>query len=41
VQYNNVASTLPVPQEIRMVTNKEVDDHDVERAIVAFQEILS
>jgi len=32
---------LPVPQGIRMVTNKEVDDHDVERAIVAFQEILS
>jgi len=32
---------LTVPQGIRMVTNKEVDDHDVERAIAAFQEILS
>ena len=32
---------LTVPQGIRMVTNKEVDDRDVERAIVAFQEILS
>jgi len=32
---------LPVPQGIRMVTNKEVDDRDVERAIAAFQEILS
>ena len=32
---------LSVPQGIRMVTNKEVDDRDVERAIAAFQEILS
>ncbi len=32
---------LTVPQGIRMVTNKEVDDCDVERAIAAFQEILS
>jgi threonine aldolase len=32
---------LPVPQGIRMVTNKEVDDRDIERAIAAFQEILS
>jgi hypothetical protein len=30
-----------VPQGIRMVTNKEVDDRDIERAIAAFQEILS
>jgi len=32
---------LPVPQGIRMVTNKDVDDRDIERAIAAFQEILS
>jgi len=31
---------LPVPQGIRMVTNKDVDDRDIERAIAAFQEIL-
>ncbi len=31
---------LPVPQGIRMVTNKDVDDCDIERAIAAFQEIL-
>lgn len=32
---------LQVPQGIRMVTNKEVGDEDVERAISAFREILS
>jgi len=32
---------LSVPQGIRMVTNKDVDDCDIERAIAAFQEILS
>ncbi len=31
---------LPVPQGLRMVTNKDVDDRDIERAIAAFQEIL-
>jgi len=31
---------LPVPQGIRLVANKEIDDKDVERAITAFQEIL-
>lgn len=32
---------LPVPQGIRMVTNKEVGDEDVDNAIAAFKEILS
>lgn len=31
---------LPVPQGIRMVTNKEVDESDVDRTIAAFKEIL-
>ncbi len=31
---------LPVPQGIRMVTNKEVDESDVDRTIEAFKEIL-
>jgi threonine aldolase len=32
---------LPVPQGIRFVTNKDVDDADVDRAVTAFQDILS
>jgi len=32
---------LAVPQGIRMVTNKEVDDSDVERAATAFRDILN
>ncbi len=31
---------LPVPQGIRMVTNKEVDESDVERTLSAFKDIL-
>jgi len=31
---------LPVPQGIRMVANKEVDDKDVERAVSVFRDIL-
>jgi threonine aldolase len=32
---------LAVPQGIRLVTNKDVDDDDVDRAVAAFQDILS
>ncbi len=32
---------LPVPQGIRFVTSKEVDDSDVDHAIQSFQQILS
>ncbi len=32
---------LPVPQGIRMVTNKEVGDEDVERTAAAFRELLA
>jgi threonine aldolase len=32
---------LPVPQGIRFVTNKDVDDADVDRAVSAFEDILS
>jgi threonine aldolase len=32
---------LPVPQGIRFVTNKDVGDEDVERAVSAFQDILT
>lgn len=31
---------LPVPQGVRMVTNKEVDESDVERTLSAFKNIL-
>jgi threonine aldolase len=32
---------LPVPQGIRFVTNKDVGDEDVDRAVSAFEEILT
>ncbi len=32
---------LPVPQGIRFVTNKDVDDADVDRAVSAFEGILT
>ncbi len=32
---------LPVPQGIRFVTNKDVDDSDMERAVAAFRDILT
>ena len=31
---------LPVGNGIRFVTHKDVDDHDVDRAITAFKELL-
>ena len=37
----NGVLALPVPQGIRMVTNKEVGDEDVEKAIAAFKVILT
>ena len=37
----NGVLALPVPQGIRMVTNKEVGDEDVDKAIAALKEILS
>jgi threonine aldolase len=32
---------LPVPQGIRFVTNRGINDHDVEQTITAFQQILT
>jgi hypothetical protein len=32
---------LPVPQGIRFVTNRGIDDHDVEQTITVFANILN